>query len=121
MKGLLIRKPWLDRIFYHGKHWEMRSTHTKQRGLVYLIEAGSGLIVGQCKIIGSREISQAIAKENPRAHQVDDYHLLDKWRFAWELSDVERYDTPIRYQHPQGAVIWVNLPDNLHGGQQEHV
>ncbi len=38
-KGLIIRKEWLDKILNNGKHWEMRSTHTKQRGIIKLIEA----------------------------------------------------------------------------------
>jgi hypothetical protein len=37
------------------------------------------------------------------------YHVMDKWRWAWVLSQVCRFDEPIPYQHPQGAVIWVNL------------
>src|SRR5690606_4014061 len=32
-----------------------------------------------------------------------------KWNVAWELSDAKSLVRPIRYQHPFGAVVWVNL------------
>lgn len=34
---------------------------------------------------------------------------MDKWCWAWVLENAIRYDTPIPYEHPQGAVIWVSL------------
>jgi hypothetical protein len=108
-KGLIIRKEWLDKILNHGKHWEMRSTHTKHRGVIQLIEAGSGLIVGQCTLIGSHEVSDEMAKESFDAHQVADLSLLKKWCYAWRLCNVHKYEKPIPYKHPKGAVIWVNL------------
>ncbi len=81
-KGLIIRKQWLDKILNNGKHCEMRSTHTKQRGIIKLIEAGSGHIVGECMIAGSHEVSEEIAKHSFEAHQVEDLSLLKKWRYA---------------------------------------
>ena len=108
-KGLIIRKEWLDKILNNGKHWEMRSTHTKQRGVVKLIEAGSGLIVGECMIAGSHEVTDDLAKQNFSANQFDDLILLKKWRYAWRLCNVKKYKQPVPYKHPKGAVIWVNL------------
>lgn len=108
-KGLIIRKEWLDKILNTGKHWEMRATHTRQRGLIKLIEAGSGLVVGECMIAGSHEVTEDLAKQSFSAHQVEDLALLKKWRYAWRLCSVTKYETPIPYQHPKGAVIWVNL------------
>jgi hypothetical protein len=108
-KGLIIRKEWIDKIFNSGKHWEMRSTHTNQRGTIKLIEAGSGMIVGECMITGSHKVSLSLAKQSYEAHQVDDLSLLEKWCYAWRLSSVKKYDKPIPYNHPRGAVIWVNL------------
>lgn len=29
--------------------------------------------------------------------------------WAWEISNVKRYRTPVQYNHPQGAIIWVRL------------
>lgn len=108
-KGLIIRKKWLDKILNDGKHWEMRSTHTNHRGIIKLIEAGSGLIVGECMIAGSHLVTEDLARQSFSAHQVDDLNLLKNWRYAWRLCNVKKYQEAIPYQHPRGAVIWVNL------------
>lgn len=108
-KGLIIRKEWLRKIFFEGKHWEMRSTATKQRGRIFLIEAGSGLIVGECYLSGCHKLSEDMFASSHEAHKVDDLSLLKKWCYAWRLTKVKRYENPVPYVHPQGAVIWVNL------------
>ena len=54
-------------------------------------------------------IGPCIAKQSYEAHQVDDLSLLEKWCYAWRLCKVKKYDKPIPYDHPKGAVIWVNL------------
>ena len=38
---------------------------------------------------------------------------VDKWRYAWELSNVRQLKRPVPYSHPQGAVIWVNLESRI--------
>lgn len=108
-KGLIIRKEWLDKIFNSGKVWEMRSTVTNRRGLVKLIESKSGLIVGECHIIGCHKITEKEKVCSLEKHLVDDISLLDRWCFAWHIERVVKYDIPIPYKHPKGAVIWVNL------------
>lgn len=40
-RGLIIRKPWIDYILDGTKVWELRSTRTKIRGEIGLIEAGT--------------------------------------------------------------------------------
>ena len=108
-KGLIIRKEWLDKIFCNGKRWEMRSTNTKYRGLVKLIEAKSGLIVGETILHNSFKVDSALAERATHLHQVNDLSLLEKWSWAWSLTNTVKYDKPVPYTHPQGAVIWVNL------------
>lgn len=108
-KGLIIKKFWLDKIFDEGKVWEMRSTKTKITGKIGLIESGSGLIVGEADLIGCSERPVPKHKDLVKYHKVEDLDLLDKWKWAWFLQDVKKYDNPISYKHPQGAVIWVNL------------
>lgn len=109
MKALIIKKEWLNKIFFEKKIWEMRTQCTKVRGTIYLIEAGSGLIRGECQLIDSFKVSPEDIIINKDKHQVDDLKLLKKWNCAWVLSDIIVYDKPIPYKHPQGAVIWVNL------------
>ena len=108
-KGLIVQKFWLDKIFDEGKIWEMRSTKTKIRGKIGLIEAGTGLIVGEAVLLGC---SDRPIKPNDKyfdKHKIEDIQLLKKWKYPWLLAEAKRYDEPIPYKHPQGAVIWVNL------------
>jgi hypothetical protein len=108
-KALIIKKEWLDKIFDDEKIWEMRTTLTKIRGKIKLIESGSGLILGECEIINSFKPSDNELLANISKHKVEDISLLNKWCCAWVIKNPIRYNTPIAYKHPQGAVIWVNL------------
>ena len=113
-KGLIVRKPWVDLILDGSKTWEMRSTHTKHRGPTYLIAGGTGLIVGACMLVGTHEVTKDMAINTIDQHRVDDLSLLEKWNVAWRLCSAKRFETPIPYQHPRGAVTWVNLPNEFY-------
>lgn len=108
-KGLIIKKYWLDKIFDEGKIWEMRTSKTKISGRIGLIESGSGLIVGEVDLLGCLDSPIPANDRYLRNHKVEDIELLKKWKYAWILSNAKRYDKPIPYKHPKGAVIWVNL------------
>lgn len=109
MKALIIKKEWLDKIFFENKTWEMRSRVTKIRGKIQLIESGSGLIVGECVITDSFKVELPELLENRDKHKVQNIQLLHKWNCAWVLNNIVKYENPIPYKHPKGAVIWVNL------------
>ena len=108
-RALIVRQPWIDLILSGKKIWEMRSKPTNIRGLIGLIEQGTGLIVGECIITESDDTTldsheRGLFHGN---HRVDDYSLLEKWCYVWELEGAKRYKKPIPYNHPQGAVTWV--------------
>lgn len=109
-RALIVKKEWLDKIFDDGKVWEMRSTKTTITGKIGLIESGSGLIVGEVNLIGCSEnpISHT-RKDLIKYHKVENLNLLKKWKYAWYLMKAKRYEKPIPYKHPKGAVIWVKL------------
>jgi len=113
MKGLIIKKEWLDKIFDEGKVWEMRTRNTSIRGQVGLIESGSGLVMGTANIIHSSFVPDYMRGKFIYKHKVEDLSLLDKWSHAWVLTCSKRLAEPVPYNHPKGAVIWVNLPDDL--------
>jgi hypothetical protein len=108
-RALIIKKHWLDKIFDEGKIWEMRTTKTKVRGKIGLIESDSGLIVGECELIDSLDLPISKDEALRHFHKVEDLDLLDKWKYVWVLKDAKRYEKPIPYKHPRGAVIWVKL------------
>jgi hypothetical protein len=113
-RALIVKQPYADLILSGQKALEMRSRHTKIRGRVGIIPKGTGVIKGSVEIIDSWDYS-----DEPRLksiggqslHQVEpkDWHLLDKWCFAWELSKPIIFGQPVPYDHPKGAVIWVKL------------
>ncbi len=110
-RALIIKKKYLDRILDNGKVWEMRSSKTKITERIGLIESGSGLIVGEVDLIGCGNAlnDECAALLTADSHQVDDISLIEKWKYPWLLENAKRYDKPIPYKHPKGAVIWVKI------------
>jgi len=113
-KGLIIKSPYIDRILAGTKTWEMRSSSTNQRGPIALIKQGTGKIVGVANLVGVKgPLSEQDKLNNIDQHQISEERLqsgeTEKWNVAWILEGAQLLDTPITYQHPNGAVIWVNL------------
>ena len=110
-RGLIIRQPHIGKILDGIKTWEMRSKPTNVRGMIALIEAGTGMIVGEAELTDCLEPFEGVedAMAYQCYHQVDDLGCLKKWRYPWKLEGAVRYETPIPYKHPTGAVIWVSL------------
>jgi hypothetical protein len=101
------------------KPWEIRASDTKVRGQICLIESGSGEIKGTVNLVDVKNLTQWDLLEYHEKHRVYD---LDEVPYcqprAWVFADAYRLPNPIPYKHPQGAVIWVNLPDDiLKGGK----
>lgn len=114
MKGLIIDTPAIDRILAGNKTWEMRSTHTKVRGVIALIRKKSGTVVGTAELVDSRgPFSPTEILQNQQFHQISNERLADpkvaKWNHAWVLKNAKLFSKPIPYRHPSGAVIWVTL------------
>lgn len=113
MKGLIIKQPWIDKILSGEKTWEIRGSNTNVRGIVKIIKSGSGKIYGEAELLDSLPLSENDYNTNREKHMVQmDYGML--WYskpHAWILGNVKMYDEPIPYNHPQGAVIWVNLKE----------
>jgi len=118
MKGLIIKKKWLDKILRGEKVWEIRGSGCSYTGEIALIESGSGAVRGLARVssvIGPMTIEDLL-RFTPR-HQVDEATLLEwggyKNNYCWALTDVRKLEIPVSYRHPQGAVIWVsssNIP-----------
>jgi len=112
MKGLVIKKKWLDLILAGKKIWEIRGSNCRLRGRVALIESGSGTIVAVCSIKGVQGPFSLPQLLDHRKNHAVDKETLETWggyakNFCWELDDVVILAEPIPYIHPMGAVIWV--------------
>jgi len=117
-RALIIDEPWIDYILDGNrgvpKDWEMRSTNTKLRGPIGLIEKGTGKIVGVAELVDSQGPLERDEMLCARPHhQIPAESIkageVDKWNHAWKLDHAKRLRTPVRYDHPPGAVIWVKL------------
>jgi hypothetical protein len=108
--GLIIKKQWLDLILEGKKTWELRGSKTKKREEIYLIESGSGEIKGSCKLVDCiGPLSQEQFNNNTEKHLNLSLHPTYKKTYAWVLTEPKRFEKGIKYNHPQGAIIWVNL------------
>ena len=110
MKGLIIKKHWLELIFQGKKIWEIRGSKTNFRGKIKLIESGSGKVVGECCLVDCISLNLEDYASNKKLHQIDDANVLPyKKTYAWVLSNAKKYEVPRPYKHPNGAIIWVDL------------
>lgn len=108
-RALIVRAPYAGWIVDGLKPLEMRSTGTSIRGRIGIIEARTGLIIGEAVLEDVMKLGEKEKKDFQRFHKVEDLSLLDKWTFGWFLTNPRRYKTPVKYTHPSGAVIWVKI------------
>ena len=118
MKGLIIKEPWIDLILDGKKVMEIRGSNTHVRGTVALIKSGTGMVIGEVEIVDSITITPEEYRSYERFHKIQDTETLPyKKIHGWVMINPVRYETPIPYKHPQGAVIWVDLTElyaNIH-------
>jgi hypothetical protein len=118
LKALIIDTPHIDNILSGKKTWEMRSTPTKQRGLIGLIRKGSGLVVGIAEIVESKgPLARDDMLANLTRHLISRERIesgaVAKWKHAWVMSAARALARPVSYAHPAGAVIWVRLDPHV--------
>ena len=117
MRGLLIRSPHIERILAGEKTWELRSRRTSLRGTIGLIRSKSGLVVGTCELVAcDGPLSPGQLRRNAQRHRAPIAALRDlgyREVYAWVLANARPLEPPIPYQHPSGAVIWVDLAKAL--------
>jgi hypothetical protein len=118
MKGLLIKERWLDLILSGKKTWEIRGKATTIRGRIALIQSGSGMVYGVCEVVdvrGPLSIEEMQANCDHHCIARDDIPNVVKYKtiHAWVLQNARRLRRPVPYDHPYGAVIWVNLPEEV--------
>ena len=118
-RALVVDEPWISAILQGKKTWEMRKTACHKRGRVGLIRKGSGLVVGTAVLAASLaplDSREAYADAEPRHRIPPDrqgHAFDDGWRTPWVLESVRPLLTPVPYDHPNGAVIWVTLQPSV--------
>jgi len=112
MDGLIIKTKWIDLILSGKKVIELRGCDCKSHINTYiaLIESSSGMIKGHTFLYRSINLCKSGLEQLFLSHCVnaDDLSLIKyKKIFGWYIINTQRYDIPIPYKHPKGAVIWV--------------
>lgn len=116
-RGLVVRQPWVGHILRGEKRWELRSRSTTLRGPIALIQSGSGLVVGTAVLAQVQgpllpgEFERAA--EDGRVVGSEFQAISYPKAYAWVLDHARPLAVPLPYEHPQGAVIWVRLPEAL--------
>ncbi|MDQ0174684.1 ASCH domain-containing protein [Bacillus chungangensis] len=119
-RALIVREPWASKIVSGKKILEIRGSNTNIREPIGIIAGGTGKIIGVCELVGVRgplSLEEYIETYS-LGGGVDPQYLNRtqtlpyKQTFAWELKNPQRLSEPIRYEHPNGAVIWVKLKKN---------
>ena len=110
--ALLIKEPWVSLIGHGKKTWELRGRRTHKRGRVALVASRTGgWITGGATLVDCRgPLTQAQLAASEELHCVSGA-APGRYRetYAWVFADALQLPQPVRYQHPPGAVIWVNL------------
>ncbi len=112
---LVVQDRWCDLLLRNRKSWEMRSTKTKFRGTFGLIAARSGLIHGKAELVDSLDAIPAAEYYN----HIDKHKIprmsgfAEKWKYPWVIRNAIKFNEPVPYCHPQGAVIWVKLTNEM--------
>jgi hypothetical protein len=113
MKGLIIKPKWADLILSGAKTWEIRGSQTHQRGRIGIIKSGTGKIFGSVQLVdciplhGPDDVDMIIGNQDKHHVPLGGISYLKP--YAWVLEHPLVYPQPVGYQHPQGAVIWVNI------------
>lgn len=116
MKALIIKQPWIDLILEGKKTIEVRGSKTNIRGQIALIASGTGQVIGTCHVDDSLNIAEyGNIAEIVMKSCVDEPTLRGFYKKpnGWVLSKAKRLETPVKYKHPMGAIIWVTLEESV--------
>jgi hypothetical protein len=109
-RGLVVHEEPLEKILGGRKTWELRTTSTRLRGRIALIQSGSGLIVGTCRVVDAvGPLTRQQRLTGWRRAGFPKGKMLPAGSYAWVIADARRLKRPLRYRHPKGAIVWVRL------------
>jgi len=117
MKALIIKPEPMRKILDGSKSWEIRAGRCHVRGLIGLIESGSGAVVGAAELVDCvGPLTRTLRLANARKMGVSAGEASKAWSrglYAWVLKKRRRLSHPVRYKHPQGVIRWVSLSSTV--------
>lgn len=113
MKGLIIKPKWADLILDGKKTVEIRANKTNIRGVIGIIKSGSKKVYGTAELFHCTELTKENFKIWKDRHRLDITYgqLLTIYPkpYAWCLTKINKFNSPMKYEHKQGCVVWVNI------------
>lgn len=120
-RGLIVRDPYASQLLDGEKVWEIRGRPTQIRGPVVIVKQGSGRAFGTAelvRVLGPLDIDDLVGAPEVPEQERDELKrdgLPYRNTYAYVFTNPQRFESPVPYQHPNGAVTWVRLPDlDLH-------
>ena len=123
-RALIVQSPWANLLVKGEKTVEIRGSATKMFGTIAIAQSKSKLLIGEvtlesCCLIAVRDADGRLQDVPGSLHTLDslkDAHRIEDVGsipygkvYAWFVTKCVKYDTPLSYVHPRGAVVWVSL------------
>lgn len=112
-RALILKEPWATLVVKGKKTIEIRTRPTTKIGQeIYIAKAGTKTLIGKvtitdCRLLTSEEF-QSLA---PQHHALNYSFPPNKNIYGWYLKNAYHFPQPVPYNHPQGAQIWVKIPN----------
>ena len=115
MRALIIKEPWASLVVSGKKTMELRSRKTTKVGQeIYIAKAGTKTLIGRVTIEKCVQLTVADYINLQGKHLARELYknsFNNKKIYGWYLKDAVQFDKPIPYNHPQGAQMWVIIPE----------
>jgi hypothetical protein len=112
----MVRDPYATQLLNGEKTWEIRGRATQIRGRIVIIKSGTGCafgVVDLARVIGPLNLGDLCNSTHLPIAEREEFRragLPYPKTFAYEVMNARWFAAPIPYDHPYGAVTWVNLP-----------
>jgi hypothetical protein len=117
LRGLLVRDPYASQLLDGEKIWEIRGRPTQIRGPVVIVKSGTGQAFGTAnlvRVLGPLEPEDLVTAPELPSEEREELQrdgLPYRKTYAYVFTSPRRFERPISYRHPNGAVTWVRLPE----------
>lgn len=108
---LVVKGPWAQQIVSGVKSWELRSSNTSIRERVGIALSGTQRIIGEASLVDCFPLTTEMINENFQHHRVESVTEIIPGSAvrAWVFRNPCQYQSAKPYQHPLGAIKWVQV------------
>ncbi len=112
IKGLIVKRPFIDLILSGKKRYEFRRFPTRYRGKVALIHRGKAYGTVFLKGVEELEVNRALPRMSEEERRfLEKYAAGRETIYAWRLEDPVAFREPVPVEVKRGAQVWVRLKE----------